>query len=367
MWSIMDPRYSALEQCLEDLFHLDGSLTEEQFNRLALDLFQFQIESNPFYQRFCQALEMEHPARWQDIPAVPTSAFKRTAVCSFPPEEASTFFQTSGTTEGESGRHYFASLRLYEAAILSPFSRYLLPDAPARMRMLVLTPPPAQAPNSSLVHMMQTVTHAFGTPESAYYIHESQLEAQALLEALRACQAQGEPVFLLGTAFAFVYLLEEAARRNLRFNLPQGSRIMETGGFKGRTREIGREEFYRLLSQATGVPPTHIVNEYGMTELSSQFYDTSLRNGAPSNLKGSPGWTRVRVVDPLTGQDAPAGRPGLIRIYDLANLGSVIALQTEDMGIMHPEGFEVLGRVKSAAPRGCSLSAETLFTAKERP
>ena len=145
--------------------------------------------------------------------------------------------------------------------------------------------------------------------------------------------------------------------------LPAGSRIMETGGFKGRRREMARAPFYAMMAEAFGVPLHHIVNEYGMTELSSQFYDTSLRDGAPTAVKSVPAWTRVLCVDPATGREVAEGARGLIRVVDLANLGSVMALQTEDVGVRHADGrFEVLGRVAAAPPRGCSLDAEGLTT-----
>ena len=137
---------------------------------------------------------------------------------------------------------------------------------------------------------------------------------------------------------------------------------METGGFKGRTREIGRDDFYEQLTRAFGIPASHIVNEYGMTELSSQFYDLSLIEGKPSRRKNVPPWTRVLAMDPATGKPVPDGTHGLLWILDLANVGSVLALQTEDVGIVHSDGtFEVFGRVKAAEPRGCSLAAEELL------
>ena len=149
------------------------------------------------------------------------------------------------------------------------------------------------------------------------------------------------------------------ARLNVQFNLPFGSRIMETGGFKGRVRELSRGDFYPILSEAFGIPAFNIVNEYGMTELSSQFYDRSLRDQASSDWKAGPEWCRAICVDPETGDEVPVGEPGLIRIVDLANVGSVIALQTEDVGIAAADGsFRVLGRVGQAQLRGCSLAMD---------
>jgi hypothetical protein len=165
-------------------------------------------------------------------------------------------------------------------------------------------------------------------------------------------------VFLLGTAFAFLHFLDALADKGMRFELPPGSRSMETGGFKGRTREVARPDFYAMLSAGTGISAEHIVNEYGMTELSSQFYDESLVMHQASDWKTIPAWTRVLCIDPATSQPVPDGIPGLIRIYDLANVGSCCVLQTEDVGVKRGQRFQVHGRVQAAGPRGCSLAAE---------
>lgn len=339
----------------------DSCADERNFNPLALRIHEFQRANNTFYRRYCELMELESLDSWRDIPAIPTSAFKRTAIRSFPETETKTYFQTSGTTEGESGRHYFSTLEIYEAAIRPNFQRCLFPGMD-RMAMAILTPPPSEAPHSSLVHMMETVRSAFGTEESSYFLLNGALETDRLSPFLADCVKTGTPVFLLGTAFSFAFLLDELKHRSVSFSLPSGSRIMETGGFKGRTREIERPEFYTMLSSAFGIPQSRIVNEYGMTELSSQFYDDSLATGAPSRLKIIPSWTRVQTVNPLTGKPAAIGQPGLLRILDLANLGSVIGLQTEDVGIFHDAArFEVMGRVAAAPPRGCSLAAEAIL------
>lgn len=334
-------------------------MDEDAFTELALRIFRFQHKHNSFYRRYCEVTGAAEPRHWTEIPAVPTSAFKRAEIRSFPPEQTVTFFQTSGTTEGESGRHFFPTLELYEAAIVPNFRAHLLTGIAEPIRMLILTPPPEEAPHSSLVHMMKVVSEDFGTSTSDYFLRGGELQADRLLTVLNQCIRDAEPVFLLGTAFAFVFLMERMRARGRRpLALPARSRIMETGGFKGRTRDIPRPEFYAALSQTFGIPLSHIVNEYGMTELSSQFYDVSLIEGRATAEKSMPRWTRVQAVDPATGRPVPDGEQGLLRIFDLANLGSVMALQTEDVGICRGECFEVLGRVATAQPRGCSLGAE---------
>ena len=154
-----------------------------------------------------------------------------------------------------------------------------------------------------------------------------------------------------------------------RFQLPEGCVILETGGFKGRSREVERSELYSLFAERLGVPPTHCLAEYGMSEMASQFYDTTLldhsRGVARESRKASlPQLLRTRVLDPVTNEDAAPGQPGVLVHYDVANLNSVLAIQTEDWGYAmgdgdgSVDGFVLLGRAPGAALRGCSLTAE---------
>jgi len=337
------------------------NLSDDQFNDLALRLFRYQLSANSVYRGYFDAGRYSRPDHWKQIPALPATAFKRAEVRCFPPEAATTYFQTSGTTESESGRHFFETLEIYEAALLPPFKRFLLPDK-ERMRMEILTPPPGEMPHSSLIHMMETVKQHYGTPESRYHMSTGGLDLQSLSSSLNDAVQRQQPVLILGTAFAFVYALEEMARHHYKFNLPFGSRIMETGGFKGRVHDVPRPNFYQALSEGFSIPVFNIVNEYGMTELSSQFYDRSLQEQTSTESKLGPTWARVMIISPDTGEEQPHGVPGLIRIFDLANAGSTIALQTEDVGIMQEDGsFRVLGRVGQAPIRGCSLTAETFL------
>lgn len=347
----------AIKQRILDAIQSGRQIPNPEFTELTSQLLRFQCGSNDFLDRFFSATGAASAKHWSEIAGLPTSAFKRTAVRCFPPERELTYFQTSGTTEGESGRHHFETMEFYEAAILPNFERHLLPGG-ERLPMLIITPPPEEARHSSLVHMMKVVSDAFSPQPAAYFLRDGKLNFDELLHTLQQYIVVGQPVFLLGTAFGFVYFLDALSERGLQLQLPPGSRIMETGGFKGRTREIAREEFYQLLSGALAVAPDHIINEYGMTELSSQFYDISLQSCSPTARKSAPPWTRVLCVDALTGKAVPDGTPGLIRISDLANVGSCCVLQTEDVGIKYGDTFEVHGRVPQATPRGCSLAAE---------
>ncbi len=322
---------------------VDTPTTDAEFNELALEVFAFQSTHNPIYRAYCENLRTT-VRHWKEIPAVPTSAFKEFEIACFPASEAVAEFHTSGTTTDKPGRHFFKTLELYEAAILPNFAAHLLPDG-VRLPMIILTPSLAEAPHSSLTHMMEVVALEFG----ARCVYQ-------MPETLPADQ----PVFLLGTAFAFVHLFEDCESQGRKYSLPTGSRAMETGGFKGRTRAVAKPDLYAMFQRYLGIPTERVVNEYGMTELSTQFYDATLRLGRRSDVKTVPPWARVLVVNPVTGKECALHEPGLIRVLDLANLWSAMCLQTEDVGVAVENGFEIRGRAAGASVRGCSLTAEEL-------
>jgi hypothetical protein len=177
-----------------------------------------------------------------------------------------------------------------------------------------------------------------------------------------------QPVAILGTAFSLVHLLDHLVEKRLRFRLPPGSRVMETGGYKGRSRSLSRADLQLLITQRLGVPPTHIISEYGMCELSSQAYSATTNSDQSSSATTPtpgaaqpfffPPWARIQIVSPETGGELPEGETGLIRVFDLANVYSVMAVQTDDLGIRRGAGFELIGRSAQAEPRGCSLTAQ---------
>jgi len=238
------------------------------------------------------------------------------------------------------------------------------------------------------------------------------LDFDAALTALRDAVARRQPVILLGTAFSFVHLADHLAEQGLRFRLPPGSRVMETGGYKGRSRSLPRAELHSLITERLGIPADHIVCEYGMSELSSQAYDNQVSGGGEHSTfkiqdstskewgEGTqlasasdpvsrntqhvtrntpsmrdtanhasrltphvsrvflfPPWARAQVVSPETGRQVADGETGLLRVFDLANVYSVMAIQTEDLAVRRGDGFELFGRATRAEPRGCSLLA----------
>jgi len=336
---------------------------EARFDALARRLFAFQYDHCAPYQRWCDALGRAPSAvgRWEDIPAVPTGAFKELRLACFPASQDTLVFHTSGTSSSRRGALPLDTAALYEASLRNSLERMLFGDlAPGeRMTLRVLAPSPEEAPDSSLSYMFGCLLADRGDAHSGYDVRSGALDVDGAAAALTACCAAGRPVALLGTAFAFVHWLRET--RGRAFALPPGSRVMETGGFKGREREIPREQLHAALAEAFGLPGAAVCNQYGMTELGSQFYDSTWVEPDGPRRKWIPPWVRVQFLDPETEQPVPPGEPGLIQVHDLANTGSVAAVQTADLGRVvpgEPAGFEVLGRLAGAEARGCSIAAD---------
>ncbi len=348
------------------------SWSDSHFESSAQELFGLQFAANPAYRPICEALNVSPQTLedWRQIPPVPTAAFKEFEITCLPPEQRSHVFHSSGTTEQRPSRHFHSreSLAVYEASLRSGFAKQVVPDfesgAPD-LQLVALTPPPVQAPHSSLVHMFETVRRQFGAPDAAFLGLAGgdgawELNLDQVLATLRETTATQRPLVLLGTAFSFVHLVDFLAERNLCFKLPCGSRVMETGGYKGRSRSLPKTELHALITEWLGIPPSRIVCEYGMSELSSQAYDNAVRSAECSRRSGErvfrfPPWARAQVISPETGCEVADGETGLLRVFDLANVWSVLAVQTEDMGVRLGDGFEILGRAQLVQPRGCSL------------
>ena len=342
---------------------------DEEFNRLALAMFAFQFETVLIYRRFCErrGIGPNSIQHWSQIPALPVSAFKEHVVSSIGENERSRVFHSSGTAGHVPSRHFHnaTSLSLYEASLLPWFERHFLRDRPRGAAFIFLTPAPLLAPHSSLVHMFETVRQKFGGADSLF---AGRLEGdgswsvdfQQIGSALRDAIAGNRPVGLLGTAFSFVHWLDYLAADKIRLRLPAGSRIMETGGYKGHSRVVAKVELRRLMTKFLAVPESHIVTEYGMSELSSQAYDGVAGQVRPTaGVFRFPPWVRTQIVSLETGAIAAAGETGLLRVFDPANIHSVMALQTEDLAASREDGFELLGRAEPSEPRGCSLMAAT--------
>lgn len=320
----------------------NGERDDEGRDRLLSEAAAWQRERVPSYARLC--------AVRGDDAALPTDVFRYARVATFDEHEEVRVFLTSGTTHGTRGRHAFRDLDLYDRAARAAARYALFPDVD-RMALVILAPTPNEAPESSLSYMLACFEAWFGVG-TTWVWRDGRLDVPALIDALRSARG---PVALLGTSFALVHA--EDALGAERFALAPGSRIMQTGGYKGRSREIEPSALRAALARRYGVDEARIVAEYGMTELSSQMYEDTLRHPERRAL-WVPGWVRARVVDPETLADVPDGRPGVLRIDDLANLDTVCAIQTSDLAIARDGTIELLGRAPGAIPRGCSLAIE---------
>ncbi len=351
--------YDAIERDVLDVidrWRATGvGLDDTSFDELARRIFAYQFTANEPYARYCKTVgTSEDTVRsWRSIPAVPAAAYKEATLATFDVSRAALAFETSGTTAGTGGRHYMKTSALYDAALSAGFDRFMLPDG-ARLRYLNLVPNPADRPQSSLGYMMAHVAATRGTGKTSWYVYGTTLLMDDFFRDLGELATDGEPALIATTAFALADVLDYADARGLQFRLPLGSRIMETGGFKGRARVVAREDLYARTSACFGIDENAIVAEYGMTELTSQWYDA-----LPLRRKAAPPWLRARVVSP-DGEERAEGVVGALVHVDLANLWSCAAVETEDLGARFGDEIVLLGRDAAAEPRGCSLDAETL-------
>lgn len=333
------------------------------FDAMALRLFAHQYEHNEPLRRFCQrrGLTPRRVSSWRDIPAVPINAFKETTLSCEPADACERVFMTSGTTRAEvKGRHHHPTIAVWDLSMRRNFAARFMRTA-ARIPMAILFPPETELGNSSLARYLTQAVREFGTADSAWYLTSSGMDLAGLRARLREAERSGQPLAVLGASYGFVHLLDAMAQDGESVRLPAGSRILDTGGYKRQSRELAPEDFYSELALRLGVPRTQCINMYGMTELSSQFYDEG--NAVTPAVKRGPHWIRSRVVDPLTGREMRLGEQGVLVHCDLASFNSTTTILTEDVGVAVDGGFLLLGRAQGAQARGCSLAvAEFLGT-----
>ena len=354
-----------------------GPMADEAFDDLAVAIARFQAEHIPALARLSLARGVDLAAvRGADaIPAVPCDVFRLARVAAHPPEDDVRVFRTSGTSQDARGEHPFRTTATYARAALAWGKAMLWPDRD-HIRVIVLAPAPSEAPDSSLGFMLDLFAGALGGPAS-WHVRGGELDEGGLARACEEARAAGEPALVLGTSFAFVHLLDATSRDAgaldvRRLALPDGSRVMQTGGFKGRSREVEAAVLRLQIAEAFGVPASHVVAEYGMTELSSQLYEGTL--AASLGARGAslehgiycaPPWVRVTAVDPLTLRPAlhvDGVATGLARIVDLANVDSAVAVQTLDLVAISAAGIRLIGRAPGATPRGCSLAIDAMLS-----
>lgn len=328
------------------------------FEQLASEAARFQAaRSLPLGHLWRRAgLEPAQLDSWREIPALPTLAYKQLDIGI---GEAEQEFTSSGTS-GQPSRHPHAYLDLYRATIDVAFSNLLRPIQ-RPVDILSLVPDLETAPQSSLAFMVDHLIAGHGSERSGYAWGGRGLQLGRLRSWLAASQRRGMSVVIFGTSLALAEALERLTRMGLRFRLPAGSRVIHTGGRKTSSRELNRGQMLARMSEHLGLATDALIGEYGMTELTSQFYG----RGDPSDPERgevfqSPAWAWVRILDPETLEEVPEGASGLIAVLDLANLSSSIHVLTQDLGVAVGDGFRVLGRAEGAELRGCSLLTEQL-------
>lgn len=318
-----------------DIFHI-GS--KKEFEKITLKVFRFQYDNNTVYRDFCTYLKKDktNVKRIEDIPFLPIQFFKSHTILSSS-EAIQTTFTSSGTTGMITSRHHITDLMFYEESYRLGFSQFYgnIED----YVVLALLPSYLEREGSSLIYMVDDLIKASNNPESGFYLHNH----EELIEKLIRLDNDGQNVILIGVTYALLDLIEKH-----QFSL-KNTIIMETGGMKGKRKEIIREELHEILCKGFGVPEIH--SEYGMTELLSQAY--SLGEG----IFECPAWMKILVRDT---EDAltyiEEGKTGGVNVIDLANINSCSFIATQDLGkIVGNNAFEVLGRFDNSDIRGCNL------------
>jgi len=337
----------------------------ESFDTLAVDLARFQERTVPGYARLCAARGVD-PARMVravDAPAVPTDAFKLAHVFAFDATDAAVTFRTSGTTLGARGTHFMRDVGTYDVAALAFGREMLARGLTLPISVLVIGPSADEAPDSSLAHMCTLFARALtqgAVARQTFFVRAGSLDVDGV-RARVAVLDPAAPAVVLATSFALVHLLD--ALGGERLALPAGSRVMQTGGFKGKSREVAADVLRHDTALAFGVPERAVIGEYGMTELSSQFWEATLVDeGARHGVYLAPPWARVVAVDPETLAPVPDGAIGIARVEDLANVDSAFAILTQDRVRSVAGGFELLGRASGAPPRGCSIALDEMLS-----
>ena len=312
--------------------------TQQEFESIALDIFRFQAEKNPVYSVFCEYLgrTKNKVPSFKEIPFLPIRFFKSKKVVSSKNIEQS-IFSSSGTTGQITSKHYVTDIALYEKSYIKGFESFY--GDVSDYCVLALLPSYLERSGSSLIYMVDDLIKKSNHPDSGFYLDE----IDVLIEKLIRLDSQGKKVLLIGVSFALLDLVEKH-QLNLKNTI-----VMETGGMKGRRKELIREELHDILKKGFGTKTIH--SEYGMTELLSQAY--SQGNG----IFKTPPWMKILIrdtEDPLTLQEI--GKTGGVNVIDLANINSCSFIATQDLGKKYnDESFEILGRFDNSDIRGCNL------------
>ena len=314
----------------EDIFRV----SPENFEDQALTVFRYQYENVEVYQAYCKLRGVTNPSQLQEIPFLPIQFFKSHKILARNTDYQQ-LFKSSGTTIGQRSQHFIADIKCYEASFFKTFNDQIAD--PKEAVILALLPNYLEQGSSSLVYMVDALIKASDHPHSGFYLNQLEDIGHTILKA----KATVRKVILFGVSFALLDLAEQ------KLDL-SGVHIIETGGMKGRRKEITREELHERLRNGLNVES--ITSEYGMTELLSQAYL------GKDGFFSAPSWMKVLirdVNDPLSYLNE--GRTGGVNVIDLANFYSCSFIATDDLGLWENNKFKILGRFDQSDIRGCNL------------
>lgn len=339
----------------------DSEIPEDIFNEYALRIFRYQYDINPVYKEFCDLKDVKPASvdRWEDIPLVYNDAFKTHLIVSFPVEKSVMACLTGGTTSLTQRGRIFRDedgKRLVFTANRIMTGSYLFPDFEKgqRCRILILAPSPKLAPSMGMAIGMEQTRQHFGTKDSMFLLGRSGIHINKLLKALKESEETGIPVALIGATVAFVYFFQACQRKGIKFSLPQGSRICDGGGYRGRFGKVTRDDYYEMVEKILGIPWTHCVNVLGEAETATNLFDDSLRmyvKGLPTTRvrkRPVPPWCKVKALSIEDLSPLPDGEVGLLAHWDLANIPTVLGVITDNLGytIDNGKACEMVGRAK---------------------
>ncbi|MCT4615929.1 MAG: acyl transferase [Marinifilaceae bacterium] len=325
----------------KEIFSIDS---EEKFRNLCMEIFKFQAENTEVYSEYLNYLETDinHVKSIEDIPFLPIEAFKyRDVFSKLGNPKSNLIFESSGTTGSNTSRHKIAKPEIYEESFVECFRQTY--GNPEDWCFFALLPSYLERGSSSLVYMMDKLINISEQKESGFYLNNY----QELVDNLLKTQAEGKKILLIGVSFAMLDLAEQ-----FNLNLSDNVVVMETGGMKGRRKEITRSELHSILKKSFNIDAIH--SEYGMTELLSQAYSKG------DSKFHCPPWMRILIRNPYNPFEyMNDGQRGGINVIDLANIYSCSFLEVQDIGIKYKDNsFEVLGRFDQSQIRGCNLMFE---------
>jgi hypothetical protein len=360
--AVTDSRYHTLTEEILGFIEagVDAELSDAVFTDYSLRLFALHYETNQIFREFCDLKKVKPGdiSRWQDVPMVYNDVFKTHLVSSFPLEQSVMACLTGGTTSLTQRGRIFRDedgKRLVFGANKKMTGSYVFPDFEEgrRCRVLILAPSPELAPSMGMAIGMDQTRRAFGSDDSMFLLGKTGIDIKNLLKALREAEASGIPVALIGATAAYVYFFQACRRKKMTFRLPPGSRVCDGGGYRGRFGVVTRDDYYAMVREILDVPETHCVNVLGEAETATNLFDDALRRyvkGLPprKRTRPVPPWSRVLAMNIDDLSPLPDGEVGLLAHWDLANVPTVLAVITDNLGYTTDggTGCEMVGRAK---------------------